>query len=86
MENDEAKELTTVELGGGDLLEYLEESELYKCEQCGYDVIIQEFRYCPNCGKEIDWNAYKEREKARLAEQRKKQGYKPGVYAQIIKT
>jgi hypothetical protein len=29
-------------------------SEFFECE-CGKSYILKGFKYCPNCGKEIEW-------------------------------
>jgi predicted Zn-ribbon and HTH transcriptional regulator len=42
---------TKVESIGGDELY----TEWYKCKSCGCDNIIESFKYCPKCGKEIEW-------------------------------
>lgn len=31
--------------------------DFYECSNCKDDYIIKGFKYCPNCGKEIDWEA-----------------------------
>lgn len=28
---------------------------VYRCNSCNQKVIWNNFNYCPNCGKEIDW-------------------------------
>jgi len=33
-----------------------EYSMWYECANCKCSDILQTFKYCPNCGKEIDWS------------------------------
>jgi len=28
----------------------------YTCLSCNGDTIVKSFKYCPHCGKEIDWD------------------------------
>ena len=84
MQNNEE---TTIKANKDDLImyleKYLEDSELYSCEKCDYNIIIQEFGYCPNCGRKIDWEEYNTKKKKRLEQHRKKYGYMPSVYTKI---
>ena len=29
---------------------------MYICPSCDYENIIEEFKFCPNCGKKIKWS------------------------------
>ena len=30
--------------------------EWFECNHCGYGDIMEDFKYCPKCGKELGWS------------------------------
>ncbi len=70
-----------------ELLEYDEEWEIniYRCKKCGYATIFEGNNFCAKCRAEINWEPQR-LEEQRQREQRKKNGYRPGVYAEIKDT
>lgn len=70
-----------------EFLGYDEEWEIniYRCKKCGYATIFEGNNFCAKCGAEINWELQR-LEEQRQREQRKKNGYRPGVYAVIKDT
>lgn len=44
--------MTTVKFDGEDEIF----TDFYRCENCGFNLVMRDFKYCPNCGEEIQWD------------------------------
>ena len=46
--------ITTVKHWGYKSLNYYDE-QMYECKKCEFDEIQSNYKYCPECGRVIDW-------------------------------